>query len=151
MFNDSFLSHIPGMRGYENVDVGFVPYPKLDESQEEYYSRTAVTAGMTYIPVTNENLDMTGAVLETMAYYSGDTIIDTYFDIILTIKSARDTESEAMIPIIRDSARFMEQIIGFTGSNIVMKNQGNTLSSFVAAHKDVWQLKIDKLCEFYGE
>lgn len=151
MFNDSFLSHIPEMRGYENVDVGFVPYPKLDESQEEYYSRTAVTAGMTYIPVTNENLDMTGAVLETMAYYSGDTIIDTYFDIILTIKSTRDTESEAMIPIIKDSARFMEQIIGFTGGNIVIKNQGNTLSSFVAAHKDTWQLKIDKLCELYKE
>lgn len=149
MFNDSFLSHIPGMRGYENVDVGFVPYPKLDEAQEEYYSRTATTAGMTYIPVTNNNLDMTGAVLETMAYYSGDTIIDTYFDIILTIQSTRDIESEEMIPIIKDSARFMEQIIGFTGSNIVMKNQGNTLSSFVAAHKDSWQLKIDKLCEFY--
>jgi len=149
MFNDSFLSHVPGMRGYENVDVGFVPYPKLDEAQEEYYSRTATTAGMTYIPVTNNNLDMTGAVLETMAYYSGDTIIDTYFDIILTIQSTRDIESEEMIPIIKDSARFMEQIIGFTGSNIVMKKQGNTISSFVEAHKDAWQLKIDKLCEFY--
>lgn len=150
MFNDSFLSHIPGMRGYEDVDVGFVPYPKLDENQEEYYSRTAVTAGMTYIPVTNENLDMTGAVLETMAYYSGETIIDTYFDIILTIKSTRDTESEEMIPIIRNSARFMEQIIGFTGSNIVVNNQGNTISSFVAKHKDAWQGKIDGLRDFYS-
>ena len=151
LFNDSFLSHLPEMRGYEEVDVGFVPYPKLDEAQEEYYSRTATTAGMTYIPVTNSNLDMTGAVLEAMAYYSGDTILDTYFDIILTIKSTRDIESEQMIPIIRDSARFMEQVIGFTGGNIVIKNQGNTLSSFIAANEDLWEVRIEKLCEFYGE
>lgn len=151
LFNDSFLSHLPEMRGYENVDVGFVPYPKLDKDQTEYYSRTATTAGMTYIPVTNKNLDMTSAVLETMAYYSGETILDTYFDIILTIKSTRDTESEQMIPIIRDSARFMEQIIGFTGGNIVVKNQGNTLSSFVAGNRDLWEVKLEKLREFYGE
>ncbi len=151
LFNDSFLSSMPEMRGYENIDVGFVPYPKLDEQQEEYYSRTAAISGLTYIPVTNEKLDMTGAVLEAMAYYSTDTIIDTYFDIILTVKSTRDVESEQMIPIIRNSSRFMEQIINFTGGNIVVAKQGNTLSSFIAAHSDAWQVKIDDLREFYEE
>ena len=56
-----------------------------------------------------------------------------------------------MIPIIRDSARFMEQIIGFTGGNIVMKKQGNTLSSLVAGNRDLWEVKLEKLREFYGE
>jgi len=151
LFNDSFLSSVVGARSLENIDVGFIPYPKLSEDQEEYYSRNANISGLTYIPVTNTDLEKTGAVLEALAYYSADTLMPTYFDIILTIKSTRDIESEQVIPIIRNSSRFMDQVIGFNGSNIVTAQAGNTLSSHVAANKDAWQIKIDSLIETYSE
>ncbi len=151
LFNDSFFSHVPGTRKLENIDVGFIPYPKLDEEQTEYYSRTANVSGLTYIPVTNTDLETTGAVLETMAYYSSKVLLPTYFDIILTIKSTRDIESEEMIPIIRNSSRFMEQVIGFNGSNIVTANNGNTLASYIAANEDAWNEKIATLAELYTE
>ena len=151
LFNDSFLNHISNMRSLENIDIGFVPFPKLDETQKEYYSRTANISGLTYIPITNTDLDMTGAVLEAMAYYSSSTIMPAYFDVILTIKSTRDIESEEMIPIIRNSSRFMDMVIGFTGSNIVTARNGNTLASHVAANKDVWNDKIDTLIELYSD
>ena len=149
LFNDSFISSVPGTRNLEDMDVGFVPYPKLDESQEDYYSRTANISCLTYIPVTNADLDKTGAVLETLAYYGNQLVLPTYFDIILTIKSTRDAESEQMIPIIRNSARFLDQVIGFTGSEIVTADAGNTLSSKIASNVDVWNQKIDKLIEIY--
>ena len=149
LFNDAFINSVPGTRSLEEIDVGFVPYPKLDEDQADYYSRTANISCLTYIPVTNTDLDKTGAVLETMAYYSNQLVLPTYFDIILTIKSTRDTESEQMIPIIRNSARFLDQVIGFTGSDIVTANAGNTLASHIASNQDTWAEKIETLIEIY--
>ncbi|MBR5308105.1 MAG: extracellular solute-binding protein [Clostridia bacterium] len=149
LFNDSFISMVPGTRALEDIDVGFIPYPKLDEDQENYYSRTPNISCLTYIPVTNQDLDKTGAVLETLAYYSNDLVLPVYFDIILTIKSTRDTESEEMIPIIRNSARFLDQVVGFDGASIVTAKSGNTLSSLVASRKDVWEEKIATLAEIY--
>ena len=151
LFRDAFISNVPGTRGYEQIDVGFVPYPKLDEDQQDYYSRTANISCLTYIPVTNSDLDKTGAFLETLAYYGNKEVLPTYFDIILTIKSTRDVESEQMIPIIRNSSRFLDQIIGFSGSNIVTAKSGNTLSSYIAANEDKWDQRIETLVEFYEE
>ncbi len=151
MFNDSFLNGVPGTRGLEDIDVGFVPYPKLSSDQEEYYTRTANISGLTYIPVTNNDLDKTGAVLEALAYYSTDTIMPAFFETILAIKSTRDVESEQMIPIIRNSSRFMDSVVGFNFTSIIMSNNGNTLSSMIAANEEAWQIKVDSLIETYSE
>lgn len=149
LFNDAFLSAVPRTRGLENIDVGFIPYPKIDEDQEEYYTRTANISCLTYIPVTNDDLEKTGAVLESLAYYSSQTVLPTYFDIILSVKSARDVESEQMIPIIRKSARFLETVIGFTPASIITAGSGNTLSSVIASNKDAWELKVEEFIETY--
>ena len=149
MFNDSFFTSVVGARSLENIDVGFVPYPKLNESQTDYYSRTADISSLTYIPITNTDLEKTGAVLEAMAYYSNQTIMPAYFDIILTIKSTRDIESEDMIPIIRNSSRFLDGVVGFTGSAIVEADNGNTLASVIASNADSWETKVETLIELY--
>ncbi len=151
LFNDSFLKNVVDSRNIEEYDIGFVPYPKLDKNQEDYYSRTADISGLTFIPVTNQDLDKTGAVLEALAYYSKDTLMPVYFDTLLTIKSTRDYESELMIPIIRESSRFMDCIINFNGSDIVQAGNGNTLASTIASNKDAWQLKVDDLIETYSK
>jgi len=150
LFNDSFFNHVEASRKIEDFEIGFVPYPKLDTDQKEYYSRTANVSGLTYIPVSNADLDATGAVLEALAYFSGDTILDNYFDIILTVKSTRDTESEEMIPIIRNSSRFLDCYIGFTGSNFVTSG-ANTMGSYVSQNRDNWNLTINALREFYSK
>ena len=72
-----------------------------------------------------------------------------FFDTILAIKSTRDVESEQMIPIIRNSSRFMDSVIGFNYSSIILSNNGNTLSSMVAANTEAWQIKVDSLIETY--
>jgi len=150
LFKDAYFSNIPATRSLENIDVGFVPYPKLSKDQENYYSRTANLSGLTYIPVTNTNLEATGAVLETMAYFSREMVLDTYFDIILTIKSTRDVESEQMIPIIRNSSKFEDIITEFDLSLIVDKSE-NTLGSYIASMGDILEMRVDEYTEFYNE
>lgn len=149
LFNDSFLGMIADMRNYD-IDVGFIPYPKLNAEQTEYYSRTGNTSCLTYIPVTldSDRYPLVGATLEAMAYYSNKEVLPNYFDIILTVQSTRDIESEQMIPIIRGSSRFMDCIIGFSPDGIVESGQ-NTLASHWASTKTSYEERLKKLVELY--
>ena len=149
LFNDSMLHMIVGMRNLED-DIGFIPYPKLNEEQTEYYSRTGNTSCLTYIPVTltEDRYEIVGGTLEAMAYYSNKLVLPTYFDTILTVQSTRDVESEQMIPIIRNSSRFMDQAIGFSPESIVYSGQ-NTLASHYAANKTGYEEKLATLIKVY--
>ena len=149
LFNDSFIGSIPGMRNYED-EIGFVPYPKLNEEQEDYYSRSANIGCLTYLPVTlpEERYELVGATLETLAYIAHNEVLPKYFDVLLTVQSTRDVESEAMIPIIKDSARFMDQAIGFDSAAIVSSGQ-NTLASYWASNKTVFEEKLATLVKTY--
>lgn len=149
LFKDAYFSHIPATRSLEDIDIGFIPYPKLTKDQDVYYSRSANLSGLTYIPVTNTNLEATGAVLETMAYFSRETVLDTYFDIILTIKSTRDTESEEMIPIIRNSSKF-EDIITEFDLSLIVDQSANRLGSYTASMGDILEERVEEYAEFYG-
>ena len=151
LFNDSFLSMIQSLRNYED-EIGFVPYPKMNEEQEDYRSRTANVSGLTYIPVTldEERYDLVGATLETMAYYSNRELLPTYFDIILTVQSTRDVESEQMIPIIRNTAKFMDMTMGFQPSTFVTSGQ-NTLASHWMSSKSVYEEKLATLIKTYSD
>ena len=150
LFNDSFLSMIQGMRNYED-EIGFIPYPKINEEQEDYRSRTANVSGLTYIPVTleEERYELVGATLEAMAYYSNKELLPTYFDIILTVQSTRDVESEQMIPIIRETAKFMDMTMGFQPSTFVNAGQ-NSLASYWMSNKTVFEEKLATLIKTYS-
>ena len=98
LFLDTSFFSISNLRDMDS-DFGIIPYPKFDESQTNYYSR--VEGGMvTIIPKTNEKLEMTGAVLEALAYESRQLVIPAYDDIALKGKYARDPESIEMLDLI---------------------------------------------------
>ncbi len=149
LFVDGFFHHLQGYSDMED-DFGFVPYPKLNEEQESYYSRSANIGCLTYIPVTldPDRYDLVGATLETWAYYGSEIVLPTYYDIVLTIKSTRDMESEQMIPIIKNSAKFMDQAIGFSPTSFVMSGQ-NTLASYWMANKSTFEEKLATLIKVY--
>ncbi len=149
LFNDSFLGMITGMRNYED-DIGFIPYPKLDEAQESYYSRTGNTSCLTYLPITlsEDRFPLVGATLESMAYYSHVEVLPKYFDTILTVQSTRDVESEQMIPIIKNSSRFNDEAIGFSAANIILSGQ-NTLASQWMASRTLYEEKLATLIKTY--
>lgn len=82
-------------------DFGILPYPKYDTAQKDYYSfvSTILTPGVS-IPVTNNEPEKAGLILEAMAYYSVDTLTHAYYDITLNDRYIRDEDSGEMLDII---------------------------------------------------
>lgn len=142
MFDHSSLGDIQNMRDMKD-DFGFVPYPKFDEAQEGYNVRVGNCAGLSYIPVTNTRPELTGAVLEVMSAVSYNTVVPAYFDVALTVKIARDTESEQMIPIINDSASFYDEAADF--SIILVITSGESLPTYYAKVKNKVADNVQKL------
>ena len=131
-------------------DYGYIPYPKLDEDQQSYCARVQNTSGLTYIPVTNTKDALTSAVLEYMAMYSYNTIVPAYFDINLTVKGTRDTESEEMIPIIRDACSFYDEAVAFNVSPCITNKTG--LASYWAEKEAaVKQSLQENIIDVYGK
>lgn len=83
------------------MDFGLIPLPKADDQQEKYatfihgYYGSAVQ-----IPVTNTNLEMTGKILEDMAYQSHLYVRPAYYESTLRGKYVRDEESLDMLDYI---------------------------------------------------
>ena len=100
MFYTRYLCIIKKYRNMD-TDFGLLPYPKYDESQESYY-HTVAPYGCSFIcvPMVVEDLEMSGAILEAMAYESVDTVTKAYYDITLEGKTLRDEESTEVLDII---------------------------------------------------
>ncbi len=149
MFFDIFLGGVAGLSEVE-FDFGILPYPKWDEDSPNYNRSSSMTA-LTYIPVTNTDLELTGAVLEEMAFQSAKELTPLYFDTVLTVKSTRDVESEAMLPIIKDNARFLydrfyPNIIGQiqNKSNTFTSSFQSSLSSYEAGLEEMRELLLSE-------
>ncbi|MHC1694533.1 MAG: hypothetical protein AB9835_04510 [Eubacteriales bacterium] len=81
---------------------GIIPCPKFDEAQDKYYSTVFRDAMSVVVPVTNQNLDRTGILIEALNAQSYITTIPAYYDIMLKTKISRDEESSEMLDIIFD-------------------------------------------------
>ena len=103
LFLSETLGHINNLRDFE-MEFGVLPAPKYDENQESYQSMIATggTLLMT-IPVTNNDLDRTGTILDLLAYQSYVSLMEPYYDAYLTQKGARNENSAEMLKIIRDT------------------------------------------------
>ena len=94
------LVDINGLRDAE-FEFGILPYPKFDEAQQDYNS--LISSGLspaTSVPYNVKNKEMSGAVLEALAYESVDTLTVAYYDNALKTRYVRDEESGAMLDII---------------------------------------------------
>ena len=142
MFKDTFMGGITGFSETE-FDFGILPYPKWD-ADSEYQNRSSNMTALTYIPVTNANLEMTGAVLEEMAFQGAKNLTPAYFDQVLTVKNTRDVESEAMLPIIKNNARFL--YAGYAPNIISMVgNRSNTYASAYASNLATYQSDLEDM------
>ena len=106
-FVDLAISHLSeGFFREADIEFGLVPWPKSDEEVDKYYSFVDAGHSLWVVPVTNSDLERTGAVLEAMAYYGQKFIIPAYYDITLQNKYLRDEMSVTMLDYIKDGAVF---------------------------------------------
>ena len=100
MFYFTMLSAIDYHRDSE-VDFGILPYPKYDETQEEYgHYIAAWHAQFLCIPETPGDIDRTGFILEMLAYQGQQLLTPAYYEKTLVGQYTRDEESSEMLDII---------------------------------------------------
>ncbi|MCL2816511.1 MAG: extracellular solute-binding protein, partial [Oscillospiraceae bacterium] len=100
LFYAEVLFTVGAMRGVD-INFGVLPTPKYDENQENYYHfADAWCMSLLGIPMTNENLERTGIILEALAAESANTIVPAYYDLNLIGKFFRDEESIEMLDLI---------------------------------------------------
>ena len=84
-----------------DTDFGILPPPKADENQADYISfADSWCMNLMLVPVTNTNLERTGAILEAMGAESKYGLLPAYYEKKLLGKYARDDDSEEMLDII---------------------------------------------------
>ncbi|MBE6657216.1 MAG: hypothetical protein E7604_02120 [Ruminococcaceae bacterium] len=84
-------------------DFYLIPCAKFDESQEQYLTQITDNCTIFGIPITSQNTESTGAVLEAMAIESYRVLRPAYYETALKEKYTRNEESSEMIDIIRSS------------------------------------------------
>lgn len=110
---DAFMSGKALFGGYQRVaslevfrdmktEIGILPYPKFDESQEKYITSSHDTANVGVIPMTCSKLETVSAVLEVLNRETNKTVMPAYYETALKVKYTRDDTSAQMLDIIRD-------------------------------------------------
>ncbi len=144
-------------------DYGIIPYPKLNVEQQRYGSMLSDVYTVFVIPATQtENeLEFTGAVMETLAHESYYTTTEAYYEILLKQRSTRDEESKAMLDLIHDC---IDYNIGYSYSsvldnpvkafNAVLADKNNTyfnnFSGYYTAKTESFAIKLTAMLGDYG-
>lgn len=85
-------------------DFGYLPYPKYDETQENYVVWSA--GGMMAVPSTASDPARSGAILEALSAASSKYIKDAFVEQYVLNKILRDKESQDIYRMMRDVATY---------------------------------------------
>ncbi|MBQ8508827.1 MAG: extracellular solute-binding protein [Clostridia bacterium] len=136
---------------------GIVPSPKLDESQEEYYSYRSTVSPAFCIPVTNNDCESTGIIMDALSYLTYTDVMPIYYDVTVSQKGLRNDESIEMLNLIRDTRVFdIPYIYGWTsglyGNIQSALGAGNSaVASTIAANKDTVLQRIQDTLDMLEE
>jgi len=128
-------------------DVGFVPYPKFDEQQEDYVVCTSNAYSLWAMPLGVKNPEMSSAVLETLAYEGNIQITPAIFETAYKVKY-NTTESQLqseVFDIVRENLTFdIGRIMNASFMNIfnmvpdsIIQNRGNFSSMFSSSQRAI--------------
>ena len=132
----TMMNVINDFRSMED-DYGIIPLPKLDESQSEYYTHgNPWGPGGVGVPITCRNPELTGLVMESLAFISHETVIPAVYEITLQEKIARDQNSKAMLDLIYRDIRFdLNSIYDFGGSSSLLRTYASGVTdNFASAY-----------------
>ncbi len=101
LFISSTVQSLPSFSEIEDLDYRVVPFPKYDEQQSEYYSLIDPWGAVLFgIPLTSEDPEFPGFMLEVLSGYSTDTSYKAYVETASKIKYVYDPTSAEMLDII---------------------------------------------------
>ena len=142
-----------------DIEFGILPYPKMDEAQENYITSSHDTANVGAIPMTCGKADTMGAVLEVLARESAEDVVPAYYETALKVKYARDDQSSRMLDIIRYNISEVFPIafgnycnnlpLGYAFSNPLTGKKTDFVSNYVKYEAKA-QTKLDELWEAFN-
>ena len=149
LFANSTLRYMESLRDM-NTDFGIIPYPKQDEEQENYYVRLGYW-NAPLVPVTNQETEMTGVLLEALNAEYSRVVRPKFFDTALKGKIARNEESVRMLDLILDSRTIdvgdvlFSSTIRATINDVFQKGSTDFMSSIEANRQTNEKAIIDSM------
>ncbi len=156
LFVDGNIREIAFLRNMD-ADFGVVPWPKLDETVDKYYSNVDAGCNLFVIPITISDAEMVSAVLEALSCEGYKTVIPAFFDVALSTKYSRDSESIEMLNLVK-AGRVYD--LGYYNANLNLNSVGQTLfttnkrdfASYYAKSEKAAQRQLDKdIKQYTGE
>ncbi|MDD4773299.1 MAG: extracellular solute-binding protein [Eubacteriales bacterium] len=131
LFKTTAIQLVIRMRNMD-TDFGIVPMPKLDAAQGTYYNFVHPTTSCVSVPVSGDDMERTGVIIEAMAAKSRYTVREAYYDISLNYKYLRDDESIKMLDIVLETRMYdISQIYNWGGvGNVFFEMMGQRSSDF---------------------
>ena len=149
LFHDSTFQKIARLREMD-ADFGIIPYPMASESQDSYYTRVS-GALFSNVPVTQENKENIGLILEKLAEESAKVTTPAYKNVIMKGKYSRDNQSSQMLDLLYDTRvydlgdSFWCDIIRDNFIKTMMTTNDRNLSSNVKKFEKIIDKTIDKV------
>ncbi len=152
------VAHMENFRDME-ADLGILPIPKMDDSQENYITSSHDTTNVGVIPITCSKSDIIGVVLEVLSRESAENVIPAYYETSLKTKYVRDDQSAQILDIIRQNISCVFPVaFGNYCGNLALYNAfsaplGSKSTDFVSnyvKHEKTAQAKLDELWEAFS-
>lgn len=138
-------------------DYGIIPYPKFDESVENYGALAHDSAQLVSVVVSCKDVDMISAVLEAIAAENYRTVTPAYYEEALKTKYVRDDISGQIIDLIHDNsttdfAYVYNNSLSKVGHTMrsLMNSKSNNFASLWKANERVVQKSMERLLDAFG-
>ena len=136
------LGDLAKMRDIE-FTIGILPYPKLDEDQQNYVSSLHDTSEVGAIPMTlpPESMEFCTTCLEVFCRETGKTVIPKYYEEGLKVKYSNGQDDARLIDLIHDSisspfpVAFNGTLSGFLLGTCFSTPLGSHSTDFASAYK----------------
>lgn len=136
---------------------GILPFPKFDESQQEYHSHGSAHSSLIGIPITVSELERTGVLVEALTAQGYRDIRPAVYDVALKSKLVRDEESAEMVDIILESRTgdfadiYDEWGLVYTLDHMVGRSKNKNFASYYASNRKASERRISKAVDKFAE
>ncbi len=150
LFNGCELKDVQWFRDTEEFTFGILPYPKYDESQENYRVSIGETSVFLTIPITQDDTARAGLILDALTFESKQSVLPVFYDVTLSQKNLRDDESIEMLEVIWNNREInllsfygIDNLCAPLGKLVSNSNDISSASSLIATNQVQMQQKLE--------
>lgn len=164
-FRDNLSALIPGTLDMtvnyfreRKGEYGILPYPKLDEEQDDYKTMVDGYHAALAVPKTISDPEFVGIITEALNAESNKIVFPAYYEVALKVKYAHDDESVQMLDKIVNSRVFDFGYVygGWSGvafmfQGIIGDNQSKDFASYYASKGPAAEKYYQDVIDYFNE